>query len=52
MNRAMVTGIGKILDELEVEGSEPPLSVLFDTQNPLSSIKGGVHKATHLPFSA
>jgi hypothetical protein len=26
--------------------------VLFDTQNPLSSIKGGVHKATHLPFSA
>lgn len=52
INRPMVTGIGKILDELiDVLPFEPPpllLLLLFATQNPLSSINGGVQTDTHL----
>lgn len=53
MKRPIVTGIGKILEEvIEVELFEVALLLLllllFAMQNPLSSIKGGVHSLTHL----
>ena len=49
----IVIGIGKIFEELEtILPFEPLLLLLFEMQNPLFSIEGGVHTETHLLPSA